>query len=161
MATQPAPATLSASPDGRWSQPRSVRDVIDALFERDLRPDRTPTSPIATGFDLIDRVLDGGLRPHDLMLLGGSPGVGKTVTALQMARNMARNGRTAIYVSYEHDDPTMFGRLLVLELGDMATPTNAPACSPAFGRRTYVTLSPFSKDWLHCCIQSNDSFGVL
>ena len=126
MVTQPTPAMIAATPGGRSSQPRSVRDVIDALFERDLRPDRTPTSPIATGFDLVDRVLDGGLRPHDLMLLGGSPGVGKTVAALQMARNMARGGRTAIYVSYEHDDPTMLGRLLALELGDMATPANAP-----------------------------------
>jgi replicative DNA helicase len=126
MVTQPTPAMIAATPDGRSSQPRSVRDVIDALFERDLRPDRAPTSPIATGFDLVDRVLDGGLRPHDLMLLGGSPGVGKTVAALQMARNMARGGRTAIYVSYEHDDPTMLGRLLALELGDMATPANAP-----------------------------------
>ena len=126
MVTQPTPAMIVATPDGRSSQPRSVRDVIDTLFERDLRPDRTPTSPIATGFDLVDRVLDGGLRPHDLLLLGGSPGVGKTVAALQMARNMARDGRTVIYVSYEHDDPTMLGRLLALELGDMATPTNAP-----------------------------------
>lgn len=126
MVAQPTPAVIAATPDGRSSQARSVRDAIDALFERDLRSDRTPTSPIATGFDLIDRVLDGGLRPHDLMLLGGSPGVGKTVAALQMARNMARGGRTAIYVSYEHDDPTMLGRLLALELGDMATPTNAP-----------------------------------
>jgi len=126
MVTQPTPAMIAATPGGRSSQARSVRDVIDALFERDLRPDRTPTSPIATGFDLVDRVLDGGLRPHDLMLLGGSPGVGKTVAALQMARNMARGGRTAIYVSYEHDDPTMLGRLLALELGDMATPANAP-----------------------------------
>jgi len=126
MVTQPTSPIIAATPDGRASQPRSVRDVIDTLFERDLRPDRTPTSPIATGFDLVDRVLDGGLRPHDLLLLGGSPGVGKTVAALQMARNMARDGRTVIYVSYEHDDPTMLGRLLALELGDMATPTNAP-----------------------------------
>lgn len=126
MATQPTPPIMAAPSDGRSSHARSVRDVIDTLFERDLRPDRMPTSPVATGFDLLDRVLDGGLRHHDLMLLGGSPGVGKTIAALQMARNMAQGGRTAIYVSYEHDDPTMLGRLLALELGDMATPTNAP-----------------------------------
>lgn len=81
---------------------------------------------IATGFDLLDRVLDGGLRAHDLMLLGGSPGVGKTVAALQWARHVARHGRTALYLSYEHDERAMLGRLLALELGEMARPDIAP-----------------------------------
>ncbi len=120
MASEMPTPLLGATPASRPSQARSVRDAAAALRDRDLQPARRPTAPIATGFDLLDRVLDGGLRHHDLMLLGGSPGVGKTIAALQMARNIARDGRTALYVSYEHDDATMLGRLLTLELGDMA-----------------------------------------
>jgi len=121
--TTPPLTTTSAS---RSSQARSVRDTVDDLLERDLQPQKITAAPIATGFHLLDRLLDGGLRTHDLTLIGGSPGVGKTVAGLQMARNIARDGRTAIYFSYEHDEPTMLGRLLALELGDLATPANAP-----------------------------------
>lgn len=100
--------------------PRSAREALEVVLERDRHPELPRATPVATGFDLLDRVLDGGLRPHDLILVGGSPGVGKTVAALQMARNIARAGNTAIYLSYEHDEPTMLGRLLCLELGDVA-----------------------------------------
>jgi replicative DNA helicase len=107
-------------------QVHSVRETLATVIAHDHDPDRVPTARIATGFDLLDRVLDGGLRAHDLMLLGGSPGVGKTVAALQFARHMARHGRAVLYVSYEHDEPAMLGRLLALELGEMARPDIAP-----------------------------------
>ncbi|HVL98861.1 MAG TPA: DnaB-like helicase C-terminal domain-containing protein [Egibacteraceae bacterium] len=68
----------------------------------------------------LDEVLDDGLRAHDLLLMGGVPGVGKTVAALQMARNMAAAGSTAIYACYEHDEVDLLGRLLLLELGALA-----------------------------------------
>jgi replicative DNA helicase len=108
------------------AQPRSVREVLTVARTVEPGPDGGYSSPIATGFDLLDRVLDGGLRVHDLFLLGGGPGVGKTIAALQMARHAARAGRVAVYVSYEHDEAAMLGRLLVLELGMLATPGTAP-----------------------------------
>lgn len=120
------PPRLLMPPAERPTEARSVRDAMALLLEDDRRPGRVATSPLATGFDLLDRLLDGGIQPHDLVLLGGSPGVGKTVAALQMARHIAIHGRTAIYLSYEHDDRTMLGRLLALELGELATPQDAP-----------------------------------
>lgn len=126
MTTRMPPAQVSGDPTDRPSETRSVREALQALLEGDRQPDRRLTSPIATGFDLIDRVLEGGIHPHDLVLLGGSPGVGKTVAALQMARHVAHHGKTAIYVSYEHDHRTMLGRLLAVELADLARPGNAP-----------------------------------
>jgi replicative DNA helicase len=106
--------------------PRSARDALWGLRSEDPRVVAHRPSPISLGFDLLDRLLDGGLHVHDLMLLGGSPGVGKTIAALQMARHMAAEGRTAIYVSYEHDTPTMLGRLLAMELGSLSTPQLDP-----------------------------------
>jgi replicative DNA helicase len=113
---QPAPSRGAAS----------VRQVLAAATEESAREARSWTSPIGTGYRLLDRVLDGGLRQHDLMLLGGAPGVGKTVAAVHIARNVARTGRKVVYLSYEHDEATMLGRLLALELGEMATAANAP-----------------------------------
>ena len=75
-----------------------------------------------TGFQPLDDVLSGGMRAQDFVLLGGRPGVGKTVASLQWARWMAMQGHTAIYVCYEHSPHSLLGRLLALELGSLARP---------------------------------------
>jgi len=65
----------------------------------------------------MDDVLNGGLRPGDLFVLGGPSGVGKTIFSLQMARNVALMQRNAnvMYVCYEHDRWHLLMRLLCLE----------------------------------------------
>jgi replicative DNA helicase len=75
-----------------------------------------------TGFQPLDDVLQGGIRAQDLVLVGGRPGIGKTVVALQWARWMAMQGQTAVYVCYEHSPLTLLGRLLTLELGSLVRP---------------------------------------
>lgn len=72
---------------------------------------------IPTGFDPLDTTLDGGFRAQDLALVGGQPGVGKTIVTLQWARQIALQGLTAIYACYEHDPNTLLARLLLMELG--------------------------------------------
>jgi replicative DNA helicase len=106
----------------RASEAQSARDALAALRTEEPGLAVKRAAPIGLGFDLLDRLLEGGLHNHDLMLLGGSPGIGKTIAALQMARHMAAEGRTAVYVSYEHDTPTMLGRLLSMELGSLSQP---------------------------------------
>jgi replicative DNA helicase len=72
--------------------------------------------PIPTGFDQIDRLIGGGLRRTELVLLGGAQGIGKTITALQMARNLALNEATyAFYISYEHSEVHLLNRLICQE----------------------------------------------
>jgi replicative DNA helicase len=72
--------------------------------------------PLPTGFDQIDRIIGGGLRRTELVLLGGPQGIGKTITALQMARNLALNEATyAFYISYEHSEVHLLNRLICLE----------------------------------------------
>jgi len=78
-----------------------------------------------TGFTPLDDVLNGGVRAQDLVLVGGHPGVGKTVATLQWARWNAMQGHTAIYVCYEHSPHALLGRLLALELGSLARPDEA------------------------------------
>ena len=65
------------------------------------------------------------------MLLGGKPGVGKTIACLQWARTMAQNGIVALYLSFEHDDITLLTRLLSCELGEMIAAAVARQSDPA------------------------------
>jgi DNA repair protein RadA/Sms len=56
---------------------------------------------LATGIGELDAVLGGGLVPGSLVLLGGSPGIGKsTLTAMALGR-LAAAGRRTLYVTGE------------------------------------------------------------
>ena len=96
---------------------RSVRSTLVDLQAAELRIPR-PT-PFATGFHPLDEVLNGGIRAGDLLLIGGKPGQGKTIAALQWARYMAITRHTAIFACYEHDEVTLLTRLLSCELGEV------------------------------------------
>jgi KaiC/GvpD/RAD55 family RecA-like ATPase len=82
--------------------------------------DALPQYVVPTGFEPLDSVLSGGLRTGTLTLLGGVPGIGKSVTALQWARSAAAKGINAVYACYEHDVATLLTRLLLLEVGELA-----------------------------------------
>jgi len=96
---------------------RSARTTLVDLQAAELEVPR-PT-PFATGFIPLDSVLNGGIRAGDLLLIGGKPGQGKTIAALQWARQMAYTGHTAIFACYEHDEITLLTRLLACELGQV------------------------------------------
>lgn len=58
-------------------------------------------APVPTGVGELDRVLDGGLVPGSVTLVGGEPGVGKSTLLLQAAAQVARSGRTVLYATAE------------------------------------------------------------
>jgi replicative DNA helicase len=104
--------------------PESLTDVLARVDEalRDGLPAALP--PVPTGFPLLDSYLGGGVRAGELCLLGGPQGVGKTFFALQILRHVVHRGGAGLYVTYEHDAPTVLTRLLAAEAGD-ATGTTA------------------------------------
>lgn len=56
--------------------------------------------PLAsTGVDGLDTILGGGLTPHRLYLIEGTPGAGKTTLALQFLQAGAQRGERVLYVS--------------------------------------------------------------
>jgi replicative DNA helicase len=76
--------------------------------------------PWPTGFEPLDGILSGGMRPGELTLLGGPQGLGKTTFALQVGRQVLRQGSPVLYVSYEHDAVNLLERLLAAEAGERA-----------------------------------------
>jgi DNA repair protein RadA/Sms len=54
-----------------------------------------------SGFDEVDRVLGGGWVPGGYCLLGGDPGIGKSTLMLQVAEQVAKAGRSVLYVAGE------------------------------------------------------------
>jgi DNA repair protein RadA/Sms len=66
---------------------------------RDVTVQRTPR--LTTAIGELDRVLGGGLVPGSLVLLGGSPGIGKSTLTNMALGHLAAAGRSTLYVSGE------------------------------------------------------------
>lgn len=115
--------------------PIALADVMEHEEQLVARGEVTRLRPLPTGFDPLDEVLNGGLRPGELLVIGGPFGVGKTIWGLQVARNAvwADEGAVAIYVCYEHDREHLLQRLLCLE------------SASAGGRTEPLTLATLSK----------------
>jgi DNA repair protein RadA/Sms len=79
-----------ASATGLRLAPRLLSEVGAAPVER-----------MSTGIGELDRVLGGGLVPGALVLLGGSPGIGKSTLTNMVLGNLAGAGRRTLYVSGE------------------------------------------------------------
>jgi replicative DNA helicase len=98
-------------------QLQSLSETIEQADRRVRACGDAPERVWPTGFDVLDANLHGGFRSGDLVLLGGPQGMGKTTWALQVARNVARQGRPVVYFCYEHDQAALLVRLVALEAG--------------------------------------------
>ena len=83
---------------------------VDDLPAGEIPPDTVPT-----GFVSLDRVLGGGFRQRDLVVLGGDIGSGKSALALAIALRAAMAGYPVAYFSGEMDEDRLMERALALE----------------------------------------------
>jgi DNA repair protein RadA/Sms len=92
--TRRAPA--AGSPQApRGSRAVAAKPVV--LSQVQAREQRRLT----TGIGELDTVLGGGLVPGSLVLIGGSPGIGKSTLTTMALANLQAGGRRALYVSAE------------------------------------------------------------
>jgi DNA repair protein RadA/Sms len=66
------------------------QDLEELVFER-----------LDTGYGELNRVLGGGLARGSFVLLGGSPGIGKSTLLMQMAGGLAKKNAKILYISSE------------------------------------------------------------
>jgi DNA repair protein RadA/Sms len=84
---------------------------------------------LSTGIGELDRVLGGGLVPGSLVLLGGSPGIGKSTLTNMALGHIAQAGHRTLYVSAEESAEQVRLRAERLEW-DPAHPTNPALLVP-------------------------------
>lgn len=58
----------------------------------------------SSGIDEFDRVLGGGIVAGSLVLIGGSPGIGKSTIIIQIADKLSQEGQKILYVSGEESE---------------------------------------------------------
>src|SRR2546426_2879017 len=68
------------------------RPSLESLVERvdQQRPGEISGDTVPTGFPSLDRILGGGVRRRDLVVLGGDVGSGKSALALGIALRVAQ-----------------------------------------------------------------------
>jgi replicative DNA helicase len=93
------------------------RPSIESLVHRvdDQKPGDVAGDTIPTGFPSLDKVLGGGLRRRDLVVLGGDVGAGKSALALGFALRVAQQGIGVALVSGEMDEERIMERALAVE----------------------------------------------
>jgi replicative DNA helicase len=106
-------------PNTEAFRPQSLWETVQAFNQRLRSGNLENYRPAPLGFPQLDACLGGGLRAEDLCLVGGMQNVGKTIFALQVARNLAKGGEVLpIVVCYEHGPETLLHRLICLESVD-------------------------------------------
>lgn len=81
---------VSGRENNSSSKPQSLEEVDEALGNH-----------IPIGIGELDRVLGGGYVPGSAILVGGSPGIGKSTLLLQVFGKLAAKGKKILYVSGE------------------------------------------------------------
>lgn len=97
---------------GKWNSLIEERLDADIGLREERRLSLEKPSPISsirpqpeerfpTGISEFDHVLGGGVVVGSLVLLAGSPGIGKSTLLLQVAGSLASSGRKSLYISGE------------------------------------------------------------
>src|SRR2546428_10286491 len=90
---------------------------LDTLVERvdAQRPGEITGDTVPTGFGSLDKVLGGGMRRRDLILLGGDIGSGKSALALGIALRVAQQSLGVAFLSGEMNEERLMERALAIE----------------------------------------------
>jgi len=93
------------------------RPSLESLVHRvdAQRPGEVTGDTVPTGFGSVDKILGGGLRRRDLIVLGGDIGSGKSALGLGIALRVAQQGLGVAFLSGEMDEERLMERALAIE----------------------------------------------
>src|SRR4051812_31084770 len=120
LAEEAAPAKASGGVRGAARSRMAAARVVPL---RDVEVPRVER--LQTGIGEFDRVLGGGLVPGSLVLLGGSPGIGKSTLTNMALGNLQAAGRRTLYVSGEESAAQIRLRAVRLGAGALDVPVLA------------------------------------
>ena len=95
------PSAQAVGKGSTISNLRLVRETKPISYGEIESQDDARTS---SGIDEFDRVLGGGIVPGSLVLIGGSPGIGKSTLVAQVADKLSASGMKVLYISGEESE---------------------------------------------------------
>src|ERR1044072_937484 len=114
LAEEARGAAPKSKPPGRAVKPVPLSQVEAVRYAR-----------LSTHISELDRVLGGGLVPGSLVLIGGSPGIGKSTLTSMALGNLQKSGRRTLYVSGEESPAQIRRRAERLPAGALDVPVLA------------------------------------
>lgn len=104
--------TASSALSNKWE---SAEDLVDVEFSRiESISEGKKGEGIRTGFETIDSLMLA-MKPADYILLAACPSVGKTTLAMNIARNVAKEGHGVLIMSMEMTKSAIMNKLLGME----------------------------------------------
>lgn len=104
------------------SEIKNIDELVTEAFEHFLNLMKKKVEPgIPTGFPDLDKLLGGGLKKQEMVVLAARPSIGKTALALNIARNIAlknvpnRKRKSVAFFSLEMSAEQVAQRLLCTE----------------------------------------------
>jgi len=95
-----------------------IRDHLGPVFEAMENNTAMTTNTLPTGFIDLDKLLGGGLRPGQLIVIAGRPGMGKSVTGTDFARSIGlHQPHNAAFFSLEMGSEELVQRIIAAETG--------------------------------------------
>lgn len=106
---------VDASEDVSVGMARRIGDTLDDLLDEVSVRQDIDNSAIPTGFRELDKLLNGGLKGGQMVIVAARPGVGKSTIALDIMRNLAKAGTPSAMFSLEMSEQEVQERALSAE----------------------------------------------
>ena len=97
------------------SQEEAAMTTYEKLAQQQKQADRPETERVATGIKGIDKRTGGGLIGSKLMMIGARPSVGKSIFALTMCLNAARQQKRVLFSTLEMEADEITERVFANE----------------------------------------------
>jgi len=97
----------------------AIENEVDIEFLRQkIQQKKTKWEPVClkTGFEVLDHILGGGLRPSSLVIIAGRPGMGKSSFLASIVHHVATVDRkSVVFFSLQYSSEQLFYRLLEIQ----------------------------------------------